>query len=83
MPAWASWIIARLAHFLIYAILGFALFAVIVKPVFWPTATTTQTGGVSYTLQPRHYFGCTNWNIKDAEKPAALLPATIKKGVAK
>ena len=67
----------------IAALLGWLIFAGTLKPVLWPNPTTTQTGGASYTINPKTYFGCTAWNIKGvADKPAALIPAQTK-GVAK
>jgi hypothetical protein len=67
MPAW---LIERLQHFAFYFILAalicWAAYAAFLKPVLWPNPSTTQTGGTSFNLAPKSYFGCTNWNIKGA-----------------
>ena len=63
-----AWLLDRLKHYVAYLIItlliGWAVFSII-KPTLWPTPTTHQEGTISnYNLQPKSYFGCTNWQIK-------------------
>jgi len=64
----AAWLKDRAINFIIYfalaALIIWLIFGAMIKPVLWPNPSTTQTGGTSFNLQPKSYFGCTNWNIK-------------------
>jgi peptidoglycan/LPS O-acetylase OafA/YrhL len=42
-------------------------YAVVLKPFLKPNPTTVQNGGYSFTLQPKSYFGCSNWQIKPVD----------------
>jgi hypothetical protein len=64
MPAWASWILKRLSHFAVYFILAAIIIWCFYRTAIHPLPTTTQTGGTSFNMQPKSYFGCTNWSIK-------------------
>jgi hypothetical protein len=69
MPVWAVWIVDRLKHYAVYLIftvlIFWLLYAGFWKPVMSPLPTTHQEGTISnYNLQPKSYFGCTNWQIK-------------------
>ena len=50
---------------LVIAGIGWAIYAGIIRPTTKPNPTTHQEAAqiVNYTLEPRSYFGCTNFKI--------------------
>ena len=75
---WAAalaWIWQRLAHFLIYFVLGalliWLIFGAMLKPVLWPNPTHTQTGGTAYNYEIKVGFGgCARLPVVKNVEPA-------------
>jgi hypothetical protein len=72
MPIWlapiAKWLGHWMVYFLLSAIVGWGLYAGLIRPVTKPNPSQQQTATNIYNLTPKQNFGCIHYAVPKEQK---------------